>query len=227
MRQAFQSPDKRRRVQRYLDDELGEDMGRFAYYGLPGYLGTDISGSLTMGEDLTNPQLLGPAPSAAIQLVKDIMKPEREAMTAVEKAKAIARKIPTLKQFVNAIDLMTGDTDVLSPDGEVAYRRSTGDIIAGMGGFRSANEANGRLAVDANIALDKQEKALKNEYYVAQQKGDTSAVEDKIEKWNNIWPEIALTKRKLNSYVRYRNRTQGQTEQEKLSRGKYKKLLPQ
>lgn len=227
MRQAFLAPDTRRRVQRYLYDELGEGAGKMAFYGLPGYLGIDISGSLTMGEDLTNPQLLGPAPTTAINIIKDIMKPEREAMTTAEKAKAIARKIPSLKPIVNAIDMMTGDTDVTTPNGEVAYRRSTGDMIAGLGGFRSANEANSRLAVDAIIAIQKQESELKNAYYVANQKGDTSAVEDKIDKFNNIWPEVAITKRQLRDYVRSRQRSSGKTEQEKVSKGKYKKLLPE
>lgn len=225
LRQAFTSPTTRTQVYNYLEDQLGEDGAKVAFYGLPGYLGADISGSLVMGEELAKPQLFGPAVSTAAQIARDIAKPEREDITATEKAKAIARKIPALKQIVSAIDLMTGDTDVLTPDGEVAYRRSLSDMLLGMGAFRSANESNARMAVDTIVELSKKEAELKNEYYVAKQRGDTSAVEDKIDKFNNAWPEVKITQRQLNAYADYRKRGKGKTEPEKIAKGKYKKLL--
>jgi hypothetical protein len=203
-------------------------------YGLPGLLGADISGSLVLGDEpiganiyeKVGRQAMGPAPSLTYEIGKGIATAARQPVTKAEKTKAILRKIPSLRPIAELSDLITGNVDVMTPDGEAKYRRKISDAIAGLGSFRGSNEANKQLAVNAIMELRKEDAKLKNALYVAMRVGKTTNPQwEDIRNFNKRWPETAITTEEIQSYIDYREQKAGKTDEERIAGEKFAPLL--
>lgn len=137
------------------------------------------------------------------------------------------RRFPTLRPIAELIALEQGDTDVRTPDGEAKYRKSVKDTIVNMGSFRSATEANMQHAVNAIVALKRESTELKNTAYVAATgNGDIQGALNAIEKFNERWPEVAISSKELTEYIKGRSKGAGKTDYERLSGRKFAPLLP-
>lgn len=237
MRQAFQDQESRLRLKRKLDKEYGEKTADAIMYGLPGMVGADISGSIALGDEPFGSNIyekigrtaVGPGPSLAIETARSVAKEPRVPMSPGERALATARKIPTLKPLVEIIGLANDNIDIQTPDGEVKYRRALRDAIAGLGSFRSANEANIQTAVAGIMEIEKEMSTLKNRYFVALRQSPEAVAEvrSEIKSFNERWPEAALGHKQLNDYVKYRRRNEIKTDAERIAEGRMKRMLPE
>lgn len=226
-------PDNRLRIKRSLDKSLGTKAGDALMYGLPGYLGTDISGSITLGDEPIGRGpyekaarfVSGPAVSLGIETAKTLTAPSRQKTTIMQDAETLLRRFPTTKPLAELSALLRGDLDLRTPDGEIKLRRKLTDAIAGLGSFRSANEANISLAVNGLMELAKKEAALKNDWYVATDKSKASQA---IAAFNQAWPEASITQSDLDSYSQYRKTAaQRKTDVTRIAGKRYEKLIPQ
>ena len=231
LRQSYQDSETKLRVRKTLEDELGEDGADAVFYGLPGLLNADLSGSLLLGEqprgnvfETVGRVATGPAVSSAIAIGSVLATEDREAQSALDKALTAAKRVPALKQLAEAVAALEGDTDVLTPDGEVKYRRTLHDALMAVGAFRSANEANTQLAIEGIMELKKETAQLKNAYYVGFQNGDTDKVLKEITSFNERWPEATITQAELNKYVRSRRGGSEKTDMDRIQGRKYKAL---
>jgi hypothetical protein len=220
-----------------LRNELGEKGADFVYYGMPGLIGADISGSLVLGDEPFGENVfekigraaVGPVGTIGIQAAQAVAAEPREPMTATEKLRAVARRIPTLRQFVELWDLAESNTDVMSPDGEIKYERKLRDVILGLGSFRSANEANIQTWVGASVELEKEKGELKNAFYVATRSRDSEAMADArkaITDFNKRWPESAIMPQEVQQYLDYRLRRSELTDVERITGRRYAPLAP-
>lgn len=225
------NPDERLRLKRSLDQSLGQKGADTLMYGLPGFLGADISGSIVLGDEpfgrgfyeKAARQLAGPAVSLSVEAARTLSTPKREQTTIGQDAEAILRRFPTTRPLAELSALWNQDYDLRTPDGETKLRRKLTDVLMGLGSFRSANEANIGLAVNGIMALAKRESELKNKWYVAT---DKRAVQEEINAFNKLWPEAAITGSNLTSYSKYRDRSKDQTDATRIARKQYQKLLP-
>lgn len=234
LRQAWTDPEKRLALRRKLEKEMGSKGADALMYGLPGLLNADLSGSLVLAEEPFGDDVFskaartvaGPAVSIAAETTRAAMTEEREPMSAKDKAVTLMRRFPGLRPIT---ELMTfGDDEILSPDGEIKYRRKVQDALVGLGAFRSANEANMQTAVSAIVELKKEDQRLKNAYYVARTaNSDLTEIRAEIDTFNKRWPEVRITAQDLADYVQYRRRNRDKTDVERVAGKKYKKLLPQ
>lgn len=234
LRQTYSSGDDKLRLRKNLEDSLGKDGADLVFYGLPGLVNADLSGSLVLGDqprgnlyETIGRATVGPAVSTGIDLAKTVMTEPREDISDWQKALIAMRKIPALKPLAEGIALLEGDEDVLSPDGETRYRRSVKDTLVGMGAFRSANESTLQTAIEGIVELKKETARLKNRYYVDWQKGDTEAVFKDIEAFNERWPEAAITQSELSDYTRRRSKGASKTDQERIQGKKFRVLAPE
>lgn len=234
LRQAWTDPEKRLALRRKLEKEMGSKGADALMYGLPGLLNADLSGSLVLAEEPFGDDVFskaartvaGPAVSIAAETTRAAMTEEREPMSAKDKAVTLMRRFPGLRPIT---ELMTfGDDEILSPDGEIKYRRKVQDALVGLGAFRSANEANMQTAVSAIVELKKEDQRLKNAYYVARTaNADLTGIRAEIDAFNKRWPEVRITAQDLADYVQYRRRNRDKTDVERVAGKKYRKLLPQ
>lgn len=232
MRQLMLDKERQLRMRRALEAELGKKGADIAMYGLPGLLGADLSGSLVLGDEpfgeniyeKAGRQVAGPAVTLAYETGKNILKTSRQQMTGMEKTKAIIRRIPSLKPFAELADLESGNTDVLTPDGEIKYRRAISDAIAGLGSFRSANEANKQLAINGIIELKKETQALKNDVFMSLN-SDPSKALDAVKAFNARWPEAAITADELTGYLKRRQTGSVKTDEERTAGRKFRSLI--
>jgi hypothetical protein len=237
MKQAYTDKEKRLKVKRTLNKAVGEKKADYLFYGLPGLIGADLSGSLVLGDEPFGSNfpeklgrtVMGPAPTMLYETGKAIGTPAREAMDSGEKLMAVARKFPSLRQLVDLYDLKKGNLDITSPDGETKYKRKMRDVILGMGSFRSANEANIQLAVNGAMEIDKESSKLKNALWVATQSKNSDQVKaarNDIKNFNERWPEVAITPSELQGYFQYRKGNQPKTDTERAMGKKYRVLMP-
>lgn len=225
------SRDDRLRAKRALDRNLGTRGADTVMYGLPGFLGADISGSITLGDEpmgqniyeKTARMLTGPAVAMPIETARTILTPARQRATTPQQIETTMRRIPTLRPLAELSSILRGDLDLRSPDGEVKLRRNLTDALMGLGSFRSANEANISLAVNGIMALAKEEARLKNEWYVAANK--QTALKD-IAAFNLMWPEATISTEDLSRYRKYRDTAGKQTDVSKAAKKRYQKLIP-
>lgn len=232
MRQLMLDKERQLRMRRALESELGKKGADVAMYGLPGLVGADLSGSLVLGDEpfgeniyeKAGRQLAGPAVSLAYETGKNVFKAARQPMTRMEKTKAIIRRIPSLKPLAELADLEAGNADVMTPDGEVKYRRALSDAIVGLGSFRSANEANKQLAINAIIELNKEIQSLKNGVFMSLN-SDPSKALDAVKAFNTRWPEAAITADELTSYLRRRQTSSVKTDEERTAGRKFRPLI--
>jgi hypothetical protein len=125
-------------------------------------------------------------------------------MDTSERAANVLRKIPALRPLAELIALQQGETDILEPDGEVAYRRTLKQVLASMGSFRTTSESNQRLAIDAIVALEKESSKLLNRYFVEMKEGDPSNAIDAIQKFNTAWPDSQISGERIMRYLQRR-----------------------
>jgi len=223
--------DTRLRIKRSLDKSLGTKGGDALMYGLPGYMGADISGSITLGDEPIGQNIYekgarlitGPAVSLGIQTAQHLATAKRQPTTKVQDAENLLRRFPLTRPLAELSGLLRGDIDVHTPDGETKLRRNLKDALMGLGSFRSANEANVSLAVNGIMALTKEESRLKNNYYASP---DKDAAIKEIIKFNQMWPEAAINAEGLDRYVKYREAGRNKTDAERIARKKYQLLLP-
>lgn len=230
--------DKERlEMQRKLTADYGEDTSNLILYGLPGFLGIDMSGSLALidepwGDSIYETlgrRITGPVGSAAIDLTRAALTEERAPTSTLDDSLSLAKRIPALKAFAEGIDLLRGNVDVLSPDGETAYRRALTEALLNMGSFRTTERSNERTSVDAVMELQKERASLENAFFVAVQRTDNSSDEvlSQIDKFNDRWPELAITGKDLNRYVKQRVRGVEQTDIERAVGKRGQMLLPE
>lgn len=233
----FSDNDTRLKLKRSLDKEYGTKVADAIMYGLPGFAGADISGSITLGDEPIGSNiyekaaraLTGPAVSLGIETAKAATAETRTQRGPQEKAEALLRRFPALKPLAEASAMIRGDVDLLTPDGEIKLRRKLADAIAGLGSFRSANEANVSLAVNGIMALRKQESQLQNALYVAVQSGDKAAKQEAlkaIDDFNAQWPEARITVQDRNRYLANRKSRETKTDAERVAGKRHLKLLP-
>lgn len=217
LRQTYTDYDKRLKLKRSLDKELGQKASDVIYYGLPGLMGADLSGSFVLGDEpfganiyeKIGRQVAGPALSIGMEVGKAVATPPRENISGTDKALAVLRKIPSLRPIAEIAGLAKDNVDVMTPDGEIKYRRKIKDALIGLGSFRSANEANIQLAVKGVMELKREIQTLKNAYYAS---GQSNEAFKAIEDFNQRWPEAAISTKELAEYVKYRNSNSAKTD---------------
>jgi hypothetical protein len=232
MRQFLASGEAKKRLRDKIAAQHGEKVADGVMYGLPGLVGADLSGSLVLGDEpfgsniyeQAGRQIVGPAASMAIETTRALATPKREPTTPKQDAVAFLRRFPTLRPLGEVLSLE--DLDVRSPDGEVKYKKTLKDALLGLGSFRSANESNIKLAVDAMFELKKEMGDLKNRYFVENEQGDPSKAEAAIDKFNERWPELEITTSDLKKYVDYRRKGEDKTDVERISGKKLAPLVP-
>lgn len=237
MRQFLIAPDKRDRLRRNITDQHGQWVADAVMYGLPGLVNTDISGSLVLGDEpfgsniyeKIGRQVTGPAASMAYENIKAALTEPRESTTETQKAVDTLRKIPTLRPIAELIALEQSDLDVRTPDGETKYRKAVRDALVNIGSFRTATESNNQMAINGIVELEKQSKSLKNAAYVAltTEGGNGDAALEAIQKFNERWPEVAITGKELKEYIQDRVKGKGKTDYERLAGKKFAPLLPE
>lgn len=227
--------DNRLALKRKLEEDLGEDLTNFAYYGLPGLLGIDLSGSLALiNEGRTDSiyefigrKATGPTGSFVLDRLADWLKAERTDTSFAEDTVDQLRKVPALRPLAELIALSNSNTDVRSPDGEVAYRRTLADTLKSFASFRTLSESETRLAVDGIIAVEKESRDLKNSLWVAYSSGqDTTALAASIQKFNTRWPEMQITDQDVTRYFKYRLTDAQKTEVQRRVGKRGRALLP-
>jgi len=232
LRQVYADAEKKKRLRDRIAEQAGEKVADGVMYGLPGLIGADLSGSLVLGDEpfgdnvyeRVGRSVTGPAVSLVIDTASALTKEKREPTTLKQDAVTLLRRFPTLRPLGELLSL--DDLDVRTPDGEVRYRKVLKDALLGLGSFRSANESNIKLAIDAIIELKKEMAELKNQYFVESEKGDTTKSEAAIEKFNERWPELEITQRDINLYIKLRNRGADKTDIERAAGKKLESLVP-
>lgn len=225
-RQAlFPGDDDKLKWKETLDKELGKDWAEAIWYGLPGQLNADLSGSLSVMEPPIGSTLyekigraaVGPGVSTAMRVKEIVTKESREPQDAMDRAINALRAIPSLRPIAELADLGRDNVDLRSPDGEIRYRRAIKDVLANMGSFRTATESNAELGARGSIEVDKERDLLLNRFYVAQQGTDEKRIEAQaeIDSFNNRWPEFRITPKDLRTYVSGRETKSKQTEIER------------
>lgn len=230
LRQTLRDKRTQLAMKKNFVEHVGDKGADILMYGLPGYIGADISGSLVLGDEpygadiysKIGRQFTGPFVSMGIETAKGITTEARKPIAPLQKTMAIMRRIPTLRPIAELQALMSGDLDILTPDGETKYRRAVGDAIAGLGSFRSAHEANKMLSENAIIELEKESKRLKNAYFAS---GGSDESLQKILDYNERWPEVAITGAEMMRYIRYRHGEATKTKEQKVARKKFRPLL--
>lgn len=242
MRQAvLPSDETKKRFREYTREAVGDTGSDFLMYGLPGLVGADITGSITLGDDFygknvyekAGRQLAGPAVSMTANMIQALMTEPRESVTLDQHLIDLARRIPFLKQFAElaALDPWGGfanpDFDVRTPAGQVRYRKTLKEALMGLGAFRTSAESNTALAVDAAIEISQKQRDLMNEFYVqaTSPTGITDAALEKINDYNALWPEVAITPKQLKAYIHSRAKDQGKTQSERLLGNKFRRML--
>lgn len=236
MRQFLFPSDKRERLRRSITQQHGQVVADAVMYGAPGLMNVDLSGSLVLGEEpfganiyeKVGRQVTGPAVSLTAEGIKAALTEPRESTTALQKAITMLRRFPTLKPIAELIALEQSDLDVRTPDGEVKYRKAVNDAVVGIGAFRTANEANMQSAVNAIVELKRQTTELKNAAYVAAiSNGNIEPALEAIQKFNERWPEVAISSKELNEYIHTRAKASGKTDYERQAGKKFAPLLPE
>lgn len=236
MRQFLFPSDKRERLRRSITQQHGQAVADAVMYGAPGLMNVDLSGSLVLGEEpfganiyeKVGRQVTGPAVSLTAEGIKSALTEPRESTTALQKAITMLRRFPTLKPIAELIALEQSDLDVRTPDGEVKYRKAVNDAVVGIGAFRTANEANMQSAVNAIVELKRQTTELKNAAYVAAiSNGNIEPALEAIQKFNERWPEVAISSKELNEYIHTRAKASGKTDYERQAGKKFAPLLPE
>ena len=234
LRQFYANPEKKKRLRDTLAEQTGEKVADGIMYGAPGLVGADLSGSLIIGDEPMGQNIYekvgrsvaGPTVGLAVDTATALAKEKREPTTLKQDAVTLLRRFPTLRPLGELLSV--DDLDVRTPDGEVAYRKKLKDAIVGMGSFRSANESNIRLAVDAMFELKKEMSQLKNAYFVANEgQGSIDKAQDAIDKFNDRWPELEITSSDLSKYVQYRRKGADKTDVERISGKKLRSLVPE
>lgn len=265
MRQSYQDWEKRYRLKKRLQDEYGQATSDALYYGLPGMIGADLSGSLVLGDEPFGANiyekagrfLAGPGPSIAIEAIRAANIEPRKPMSKTERAMMAVRKFPTFRPAAELYDLASENTeelmriakefpslqpfvdawkswkvnpDVLSPDGETKYQRTAKDIILGIGSFRSANEANIRMQMNAVLEIEKETGKLLNRLWVARQSGDAdqqAEAQEEIDKFNERWPEYRITGGVRQNYFNYRRGDVNKTDLQRALGKRFRRDLPE
>lgn len=225
-------PARLARLKDALQKDVGEKNADLALYGLPGFLGVDLSGSLVTGDapfgrniyEKIGYSLMPPSLSIGLRAAQAATAQSREPQTAEDRLVNTLRRIPSLKPLAEL--MAAGDMDVHTPDGELAYKRRIGDALAALGSFRSANESNQRLAIDGIFALKKEMQDAKNEAWVAEESGNEEKAAKIISDFNARWPEMAISQKEFRNYGSFRRNRAGKTDIERLGTGKLKELVP-
>jgi len=236
MRQFFLPSDKRERLRRGITQEYGKTVADAVMYGLPGLVNVDLSGSLVLGDEpfganiyeKAGRKITGPGVGLTVDALRTVLTSPRAPTTTAQDAITLLRRFPTLKPIAELIALEQSDLDVRTPDGEVKYRKAVKDAIVGLGAFRSANESNTQSAINAVVELKKQESNLKNAAFVEVMKtdGNIQGALDEIQKFNERWPEVAISSKELGEYIKDRTKGMSKTDYERLVGKKFAPLLP-
>ncbi len=225
LKQAWAPAETREKIRRSITNEYGQTVADAVMYGLPGLANVDLSGSLTIGDEPFGANIYekigrtatGPAGGMAIDTATQLLTAAREPTTVTQDALTLLRKFPTTKPIAELIALANSDLDVRTPDGEVKYRKAIKDAIVGIGSFKTASEANLQSAVNGWIAIEKEATSLKNAAFVEMMKpnGNSANALDAIQKFNERWPERAISGPELNRYIHTRAKGMGKTDYER------------
>lgn len=226
LKALFMDDDTAKQVKREMNEHLGKNGADLVYYGLPGTLGIDLSGSLSVidhprgDENLfgyIGRQAVGPGVSTAVNIFGVLTKEEREALAAIDRIEAGMRKVPALRPMAELIALEQSDTDIRTADGEILYKRTIAEVIKSMGAFRTTGESANQQALNATMELKHRTAGLLNALYLASQKDDVAIEKayQEIERFNAAWPDMAITPLRIKTYIANRFNRQGQTELER------------
>lgn len=236
LRSAFTDKDRRLEIKRKLNEQLGEDQADMIWYGLPGLANVDLSGSLMLIDEPFGDSfyeklgrfMTGPTPGTAISLIQGLTTEQRDARTVQERTIDTLRKIPAFKGLAGLSDFLTGNRDVRTTDGEIAFRRRLSDTLVSLGSFQSANESNNRMATDAFRVLEEERSSLKNRLFVRiLGGGDPSTITNEIESFNKRWPEAAINADEMVDYMKLRAKGIGKTDLDRMAKKRYRLLLPE
>ncbi len=228
IRQAWSDPEKKRQAQEWFEEQLGEQGAKIAMFGLPGFIGADLSGSLVLGDEpygstiyeRSARMLAGPVISSATEMATRAATPYREPLEPTQKVVEALRRFPTTKPLAALYDLLTGETDVRTQTGQIAGRKTLTDAILELGSFRSADQSILQNAVSGLMQIQEEERKMLNDYYVNRNY-------DAIQAFNERWPEARITGEQLRNYIDMRERRSKETRGEKALGKKFEKVLPE
>jgi hypothetical protein len=146
----------------YLEEQFGKDAADTIVMGLPGLLGTDISGSFsvfeeppgdTLAEKLGN-TLLGPTGQTAVRFEEAlrIQKKVNDELSALTGGRALLETSPSLNPLRALLDLLNEDTAELDLQGRLRHHQKVGDLWMKAFSLRPVDRSIVSMEIDWIVA---------------------------------------------------------------------------
>ncbi len=200
------------KVYKDIEKEYGTPVADMFHVGLPGLVGVDMSGSVT----LVNPPFgetwqeklgnlaAGPIISTASSIIGAAMSDNGIEPSAAKRAlSAMMQRIPLGKSIDGMMRLLTGDFDFKDPAGRLRWKGDFKDAIRTMLGARPIAQANIDTFVSALLEMTEKRNEVLN--FAALRFGQAKlagmdipegmmkTVRAEVDNWNSLWPEFPIS----------------------------------
>ena len=200
------------KVYKDIQAEYGTPVADMFHVGLPGLVGVDMSGSVT----LVNPPFgetwqeklgnlaAGPILSTASSIIGAAMSDNGIEPSSAKRAfSAMMQRIPLGKSINGFVRLLTGDFDFKDPAGRLRWKGDFKDAIRTMLGARPIAQANLDTFVGAILEMTEKRNEVLN--FAALRFGQAKlagmdipegmmkTIRAEVDNWNSLWPEFPIS----------------------------------